>query len=249
MNLKMNRSFVLVAAVLAVMVTGSVATADYIRTTADGNGADSYVNNGDADANFGHENSLSSKSGRMAYVKFDISTWNDNATVTSATFELTWAYLSWGQAETGTLRVYALDSDIGDGWGEDTITWSNAPGNDTGEANGVIADDTTWVCEFNWTAVPDDGDKVSATITVDSRLAFINDSLGDGGDDLVTFIVNFKESTGDSTNVNFASKEYTPSGGGSPGDWAPKLTLVPEPATMSLLVLGGVGLLLRRRRR
>jgi hypothetical protein len=120
-----------------------------------------------------------------------------------------------------TMHVYRVNQT----WAENTLTWSNKP-TDAGSS-------------YDSTTVTGDMDDY---VTLDVTNLVKEWAAGTYTDD---GLVIRAASTHASTYVQFYSKE------GAGAGQAPKIvvTYTPEPATMVLLGLGGVGLLVRRRRR
>lgn len=211
--------------------------------------ADSTVDKGSPAGNLGAADHLRVKNAnsnfvRKSYVRYDLSglsfdhtTGLDAATLTMAFYDgnvgLNGTTVDW------TFEVYGLnDGDAGEAWGENTITWNNAPQNNTANGNGVLAGATslgtfnfvgrTQVVNFNGNG----GDAVRDFVAASSS------------DDLVTFIIvrNTAESGGDTYIHYLGSKENA-----QEANVTLTLTEVPEPGSLALLTLGG--LLVARRRR
>lgn len=151
----------------------------------------------------------------------------------------------------GIYNIYGLtDGTAGDldpatstGWKEDTITWNNAPGMPAaGESKWTMGSDASSTGAW-FQVYSDDSNTWCSSGYNDGLVDFLNaDTNG-----LVTLV--FFMNTEKNNNNDFLTKEYVP-GGGEAGDFAPELeyTVVPEPATMGLLGLGGLGMLRRRRK-
>jgi len=226
---------------LVAMVTlfASVAQADLVVTTATGTtGADSYVRNSNI-SNYGTGDVMMIYDGggygydRIAYMRFDLSSLD--FTVTEATIALTQTADSTTYWRT-FISVYALDehSDYGTGklgedWGETSIHGNNAPG-----ANNTIDKllDPSYTTLLGTIADP-------ATVPALTSLTFSTnlECFNNDTNDMVTLIV-VQSYPGYYSYI--ASKEHATLA-------APTLTLTPEPATMTLLLLG-LPFALRRRR-
>ncbi|QNN21701.1 DNRLRE domain-containing protein [Planctomycetales bacterium ZRK34] len=226
----------------------SIATPTQI-TTADGNGADAFIEfrtdqAGAADTNHGTDTTVQTKSGedsnqlyRKSYLRYDLSSVGDDQ-VFSASLDLTVN----NRVTTGqTFNVYALvdgvdgdDDPSGAGWiesGAGGITWNNAPGNDTGTG---LDSDAVLLGTFTG-GVNDETLRFTSEALVD----FLNaDTNG-----LVTFILVdlTPGSFGDSNFLQFDSKEQ--SGGVAP---ALSLVLIPEPTSLMVMIGMLLGVIRRR---
>jgi len=215
-------------------------------TTADGSGADSFVQSGQADANFGGAANVvvkdagSGTTNRKGYVRFDLS--SINGPLVDAALLLDVALNNQGGGGTTpqkqTVNVFGLpDGDPGEAWDEMTLTWNNAPGNASNEGL-----DPSMIPLGSFT-VPN---------TADAQVLFSSDELFDfitaDTDGLATLVLT-RETPSGSWNLGFGSKEN--------GSFAaPSLRLavaaaVPEPSTFILAALGllGLGLVGWRRKR
>ncbi|MCD4825722.1 MAG: DNRLRE domain-containing protein [Phycisphaerae bacterium] len=240
---KMKNAIVMTMLVAMVALLASSAQADLVVTS----DADSTVSGGATGTNYGTSTVLQIRNGSASYkmkswIRFDISGWTaGKSNITSATIDLTVSYRS--STETVPLHVYALNNgtgtdpygsgDLDESWGETAITWANAPANR--EASDTVWGDYTTLLH-TFTNVPAAGTLLSFTITDADQLAFLT---GDTNDKVT--IILCRTSGSGTPRSYIASKEnatYDP----------PKLTLTPEPATMTLLLLG-LPLALRRRRK
>ena len=221
-------------------------------TTADGNGADAYVLSNAPNSNFGSSTTVQVKYAaggvpgfqRKGYFRFDLSgvmTPLDDATLT-----LTIGDPVGGVPVVGlqTFSVYGLlDGDPGETWGESTITWNNAPANDTSNGNGVLSPPGSFLGDFSLTGTGTPGTPV--TLSGSDLVDFLNADT----DDLATFIV-VRDTFDPNSNGwihSFASKENT--------TLAPATLSVtesvPEPLTLfgSILAVGfGCGVLKRKQK-
>lgn len=109
-------------------------------TTADGSGADTYVQESAPGTNHGAEDNViawTNAGSYKVYVRFDLSA----VTGSSAGARLICTTID-GQFKPAT-TVWGLDDgDAGESWGESTITWNNAPANDTSDATNFLGNAT-----------------------------------------------------------------------------------------------------------
>lgn len=230
--------------------TGFAATVSI--TTADGNGADTFIQstlagNNAANQNFGSSDSVLIKNdtglpgnNRKGYLRFDLSSIADSI----SDGELVLTYLGTNTdpaANPSNYNVYGLlDGHSAENWDENLITWNNAPGNNTGSTGGFSAADTTLLGTFSLDvlgAVP--GDEVFF-----SSSALLTFLLADT-DGLATILLTRQQQN--FSVEAFASKENT--------SWsAPTLNLdlnpVPVPAAVWLFgtaLIGFVGMSRRRK--
>ena len=177
---------------------------------------------------------------RKGYFRFDLS--GISGTIESATFHFTYAgHDSGGSASLSSYNVFGLvDGNAGEGWGESSITWNNAPGNDTGSGVGVLSSQAILLGTFTMNiGLLSPGDDVSFSS------AALKDFLAADTNDLVTLIVTRQQQN--LANEFIASKESTrfnPPALDVIVDGQP----VPEPATGIVLGAGLIGLAAFRRR-
>ncbi|EDY20747.1 hypothetical protein CfE428DRAFT_1944 [Chthoniobacter flavus Ellin428] len=114
--------------------------------------ADAYVqaSGTSADTNYGTQSVLAVKQGgptvngldRKTYIRFNLGS-APTGGFTSASFKLT-ATTGWPVGTAVTFSVYGLRDlsagDVGGGWDESSITWNNAPANDTASPDGFLSD-------------------------------------------------------------------------------------------------------------
>ncbi len=202
--------------------------------------ADSHVASNSADYNYGTETGLSvynksTNTGCKAYMRFELPA--DFGTATSATMRIVVSYQ--GKPWNSSYNVYGLnDTASGQDWGETTITWNNAPANDTSSSSDFTSDATN-VGSFGVTGYKHVNEVGAAkTVSTAELLSFINADT----DRAVTLMIN-DINTYNASNA-FASRENTTYA-------APQLVMdytpIPEPATIGLLTLG-FGFLYRRRK-
>ena len=179
---------------------------------------------------------------RKSYVKFDLSAWRPDAEA-SATF--TFALLDNSGDGTGSLvEVFGLDPGftpgsgiLGTNWAESAITWNNAPANDTGGQQFTSA--ATYLADVWMPYSTPAGTAFSVTVP----------RLGDylQADDTVTMLIAVGKNSSGSVLTGRLSYLDNSENDAYPG---PQLafTHIPEPASLSLLALGGLALLRRRKR-
>lgn len=223
-----------------VEVAGVIADAHVNRASGGGNNAD-----GNVDV-MAIKNSASSTFERKIYMKFDISGFSGS--VDEAALSLTMDHaggdLDGNQTNAWTFNVFGMNDDQ-DGWDEGTITWNNAPGNDTGDGGAIDGGAGTLLGQFIVSGSPE----VMLTLENLPGLADYLNSIQNG---LATFVIS-RATLGDSggditlnTVHGIRSKEF---GQGQFGaELIVSIAPVPEPTTAVLGLLGLAGLAARRRR-
>ena len=126
------------------------------------------------------------------------------------------------------------DGDPGESWSETTVTWNNAPANDTGSNQNWLAANSTPVTTQTILGSP-----VNSTLLIPLDSATIASINGDS-DGLITFLVARDTLPGNGNNLGFYSKDQ------GVASRAPMLILIPEPSR-ALLVAAGLGLIMLRR--
>ena len=240
------------AATVVALLAAGPAFAGTIPTSY-GNGADTYVSN---DSNSGptvvhgaessvNVRAIADSRARLALLRFDLSAVTSGA-LTGAQLQLN---LTYGQ-NTRDLIVYGLnDGDAGEMWDESVTNYLNAPGIDLTAPPHVDADGNyhldlsslyggaalgTWT--FPSTRDPLIITSSTATLDLDAFLAADTDKVA-------TFLI--AEDPDVARDFWFDSKEGTI----APKLLLPNATVVPEPASLALVMVGlvAVGLLRRRR--
>lgn len=183
-----------------------------------------------ADDNYGIESTMFIKNAgfesavtRKPYLRFDLSSFDGSFAGTSLNLVLTGNNDGTDSPTTFAVHVYGLnDNEANQTWDEATITWNNAPGNDTGSGSGFVSDDTTFLGILNVTTSDVGNSIVSFSSTA------LSDFLAADSDDQVTFMLSRTDNE-IGHNLGFNTKE-------SSGERAPYLSLVPEAANFALLL-------------
>lgn len=263
----------LAALLIAALALPGISRAAII-TTADGDGADSMIaqrsddgssTTDNEDENFGAIGRLGVRTSQTnnthrfdaVFLRFDISGYTSGSFSGDSTLGLT---LYRDNSINTDVFVYGLNDGLddwveGDKDGEsgvgDELTYNNAPGivqdSEAGDDLDLNSSETTALLATFENFTGDEGDeKIVAT-------SDITNFLNIDGDGLVTFLLLREFSNSTAQFDDFANKETTSLESGSitgdAGDFAPSLTIIPEPTTLALLLLGGAALLRRPRRR
>ncbi|MDR1279363.1 MAG: DNRLRE domain-containing protein [Opitutaceae bacterium] len=168
--------------------------------------------------------------------------------IDAATLRLTFATFAPNTStESVTLNVYGI-IDTNDTWDQTTLTWNNAPKNDTTSAGGVLATGTTFLGEVTFTP---SSTPANTTITFSSAnlASYLNwaaglsgDAYGNGittdTDKTVTLILTSISSSAPA--VTFYSLEGTGMAERKPQLDVTFVSQIPEPSTCAL----GAGLLI-----
>ncbi|WP_417848924.1 DNRLRE domain-containing protein [Thalassoglobus sp.] len=212
--------------ILSLFLVSSNLEASMVTVTTDtgANGADARIRLSQANTNYGSSEFVSMQNdtttSRKTYLRFDLSS---ISSVTNATLFLTPTDNFAGSV---TFNLYGLnDLDVGEGWGESTITWNNAPANLVGSPSAVDTLRAPLLGSFMFAGLSD-GVSIAFTNTA------IRDFVNSDSNNFLTFILT-RSNTG-SSNLTFASKETL--------DAVPFPTLqvetVPEPSSFLLLLSG-----------
>ena len=251
----MKKRLLIAASCVAVSAIGLFSTvyaSTISLTTADGNGADAYIQstlfgNNAANQNFGSSSLVAIKhdtaipgNNRKGYLRFDLGP--ISGPISDAELLLTYVGTNPDRAANPSFyNVFGLvDGHSEENWNENTITWNNAPGNNTASAGGVSAAETTLLGSFSL--------DVPGAILGDQVLfssSFLVTFLLADTDGLATILLTRQQQN--FSIESFASKENA--------DWsAPTLNLttsaVPIPAAVWLFgtaLIGLVGFSKRRK--
>ena len=243
------------------VLAGSAHGALFSTTTNDGNGADSYVQaTNSATTNFGNSPELRVKNeadtsggfNRKTYLRFDISG-RPAGPITGGQLDISLLDpVSTAGTNGGNLtwnfNVYGLnDGAAGQNWiesGGGSITWNNAPANvvatGPGFGNGVTGD-ATFLGLLSPSIVGRGSNGATYSLTSPALDTFLNND----SDGLTTFIITRVEPQDGSNTVVHVFSSGEDAGAANP---TLSFDVIPEPGTASLLGLGLVGLLARRRR-
>lgn len=221
----------------------SFSSSDAIPITA---AKDAYVQNGtSANTNFGLAtvDQVKRQDGsvftRKSYIGFDLSGMG-SFPVATATLDLMFVDSGAGATLAGTtyqFEIFGLINELFDSWSESTITWNNAPANQTN--NGLNSMMVASLGTFSLT-----GKGLGLySFTSPALIDFLNSDTND----MATFIIRRSTNQPSSTQNYvhaFASTEH-------PSLAGPTLnvTPVPEPSTLLCVGAGLIGLGLLRRRR
>jgi hypothetical protein len=251
-----------IAAAIAALGWSTAAQAQVSVTTADGNGADTYLSNdsssgpGDAhgDSDVFELRSITDSRARIGMLRFDLSDVTGDLTGATLSFEFT------NSRRARTWEIYGLNDGSDDLWNELTTSYgsgvgvlSATEGNyalDVGSAANQVTLLGTMAVSDAETEDTDptahEGLNTSSTASLDLSSFLAADSNG-----LVTLLLAFPSGTDTNPDWFVATKENTLVGSSLT---APTLTLpnaspVPEPATAGFVLLAGAGLVAARRRR
>lgn len=228
------------ASAIALLSAGSASAATIIANTNDWvRGGNQGDNEFDGSETLQLKNQNETNLTRFAFFRFDLTAGfeSDLATATAVTFDL---YLKstggTGDPLTDTIRVFGLAdlADAGAGttettWGTD-LTWNTRPDGDNNLSNSL----TTFLGDTTINANSDDS-VVSLTMNLSTFKTFVgNDTNGQ-----ITLILG---STGAGGTNNFASTTNTG------GLAKPSLVTIPEPSSVLLIGLAGLGFVIRHRR-
>ncbi|WP_227021219.1 DNRLRE domain-containing protein [Oceaniferula marina] len=184
---------------------------------------------------------------RIGYLKFDLSAYAGQ-TITSAQLTLTAAGTSGAIPDNTAFTLYGLKGTAaGNDWSEDTLTGADRPaGNGHGnhlDENDLYSGSASGLLSFN--ASPADGGVFNIGAGNADLLSFLNATKELTTGNVVTFMFNLSSADNDNT-MNWYTKEDVGIGSGSRGS---TLSLaVPEPSSVALLGLGGIALIMRRRK-
>ena len=235
-------------AVCALVLSIGAPAMGALITTADGAGADNYIFSLGSGANNTYQESDSTNflfvknAGtyeRSAYLKFDLSSLsNDVATADLETM------IGYPGLYAMTVDIYGVNDSEGlDGWDTNTITWNNAPANDTtpgfSGGTGVVLGQCTYLGTYTHPV----GTNLADLTTLASGSALV-DFLNADTDDMVTIAI-FGSGAVANYNVAYMGQSNTDVSGGTTGiTHSPTLNIseVPEPSALVLLTAGLIGL-------
>ena len=242
--MKKTLSAVLAAALVAGL-GAAVAQAGVITISPQ---ADSYLNKNSPDNNYGSAAVILVRANPAAvykaYMRFDLSGISNLSQISSATLHLTATNSNGTTLSTWvnqTVSIYGLyDSSWGEGTGPlagvsdttgNTITWNHAPSNDTSSSTGFLSP-ATLIDTFNA-----NGTVGEYAFTSTALANYLKNATAGG---TVTLLLNTTGTSG----IYMGSRDN----GASARRPSLDVTVVPEPATLALLGLGGIATVLRKRR-
>ncbi len=242
------KTFSIVAATAALAGFAADSTAQLLITTADGNGADTYLINdqgpgtgvAQGGSDFMELRQLPDVRTRIPYFRFDLS--GVTGDLSGATITINGENVNRNRP----LAIYGLNDGAtggqGENWDESTLLYSDAAGFDpAADGQFAFSSDMT-ASRIARTA----GSAVGPNITELS--VDLDNFLAADTDGLVTFAVILEEVVNGSEDFFFYTKESLDGNTGAPLGLEPVLTLpnIPEPASAALLGLGGLAMLRRR---
>jgi len=235
---------ILAPILIAASLCGSASAVNYMTSTTN----DAFVRSGvHADTTF-NNNDLTVKDSnpannfaRKGYIQFDLSGLGP-VPASGGFLKLVVASNNGGGNPQGPPQDFDLlvstlnDADPGETWSESTLTFNNAPANDTASEDGFLAANSGAVTTYSIAS----SDVVNTTLMFPLSPGLLADVNGDS-DGLITFLLGRDSSSG-GHNLAFRSSEQ------GDGANAAMLILVPEPSR-ALLMAGGLLLMGLRRRR
>lgn len=234
-----------------------------VVTPGAGNGADTFVQNGSTTNNSTSADLVVKFTGtdtdttnRKGYIRFDTTSLPTPGNITAASLVLTVSINNGGGSgattttpQNFTYNVYGLnDGSSGETWNPTTITYANAPANNTASGStvttGTGANQATLLGTFSMSQTDVAGTPITA-LSGSSLVDFLNANT----DNLATFIVTRTGFTPNpaapsiqgNANSAFASAEAAAAA-------RPALTATPEPGSAALLGLASLCCLRRKRR-
>jgi len=257
---KLHCGIVALATAFVLNLTIGVPAFGAAITTGDGGGADVWISSGHGNKSFNPQCSdcfleaRHTKYGsRHTYLRWDLS--ELSGVVTNANMKIMVGFAQNSTVDVN-MAVWGLnDGHAGEGWGETTTTWNNAPGNDTTtHSSGDITPHTVLIASQVTqlgTLTASSGIAAGDILTFSS--AALDSFINADTDDQVTLILTNLDDPSLETSVQLMEKETPDTIVPSTGlTYAPTLDLpgmeIPEPTSFVLLGLGLVGLLTSRRR-
>ena len=266
------RTALLSALGLCLAFTASVQGQVVIRSTLDGNGSDAYGRRTNSATNFGAATALTvqgsgSSDESLIYLRFDLSGLAGGLTSDSIRFpDLALTTVSASIPNTVIFSVFGLvDGTNADrvpngdvttgGWletGTNSLTFTNAPGRNgstvTTSSGAQTGTPTSYGTDIGTFTLALSG---GTTFTLGSNLSNVDSESATFAANLENFlradtngVATLVIRSSVNTAYQFASKENA----GTGNEPTLSFTLVPEPGAAGLIALGGLGLLMRRRR-